>query len=119
MAKTSSPSDETNRPAPWVSHLAHWMDTAFRLPGTQIRFGLDTLIGIIPVAGDTLTAFIGALMIREAIRLGLGGRVIARMVWNLVLDWLVGLVPFVDLILDTSFKAHTKNAKLLHDHSDR
>jgi len=98
---------------PWVEKIAHTMDTAYRVPGTKYRFGLDPIIGLVPILGDTVTLIIGLGMLREARRLELGAGVMARMVWNLALDWLVGLVPGLDIILDTAVKAHTKNARLL------
>ena len=100
---------------PWVDKLAHLLDTAWRVPGTKIRFGLDPIIGLVPVLGDTVTFVVGLFMLREARRLELGAGVKARMVWNLAVDWLVGLVPGLDIILDTAVKAHTKNAKLLKE----
>jgi len=89
------------------------MDSQFRLPGTDIRFGLDPVIGLIPGLGDTITLLIGTAMIGEAHRLGLGFGTGARMARNLVFDWAVGLIPGLDIILDTAVKAHTKNAELL------
>lgn len=103
---------------PWVHKLASLMDTRFSIPGTNIRFGLDPIIGLLPVAGDTITFAIGLAMISEARRLGLGPRVMVKMVGNLALDWLLGLIPGIDLVLDTAFKAHLKNARLLQKHAD-
>lgn len=100
---------------PWVEKMARMMDTAYRVPGTKYRFGLDPIIGLVPVLGDTVTLVIGLGMLREARRLELGAGVMVRMVWNLALDWLVGLVPGLDIILDTAVKAHTKNARLLKE----
>lgn len=101
---------------PWVSNMARLMDTAWRVPGTRYRFGLDPIIGLVPVAGDTATLVIGLGMLNEAHRLGLGRGVMARMAGNLALDWVVGLVPLLDIVMDTAVKAHTKNARLLHEH---
>lgn len=95
------------------------MDTQFRIPGTTIRFGLDPIVGIVPVVGDTLTFAIGLAMLSEARRLNLGKRVMAKMVGNLTLDWVVGLVPGIDLVLDTAVRAHTRNAELLEKHARR
>lgn len=110
---------ERSRVAPWVPRLARAMDTQFRVPGTAIRFGLDPIVGIVPVVGDTLTFAIGLAMLNEARRLGLRKRVMARMVGNLALDWVVGLVPGIDLVLDTAVRAHTRNAELLDKHARR
>lgn len=100
-------------PRSWVHRVAHILDNRFCIPGTEIRFGLDPLLGLIPVVGDTITLAIGASMIADAKRLRLGHSVYARMIWNLLIDWLVGLIPLADIVLDTAVKAHTKNAELL------
>ena len=103
--------------SPWVTSLAHWMDSKFRVPGTTIRFGLDPLIGLVPALGDTATLLIGMALLREAARLGTPRRVYAQMIGNLLLDWFVGLIPGVDLIADTAVKAHSKTARLLARHA--
>lgn len=108
-----SDSDGTRRPAKWVSALASVMDTKYTIPGTGIKFGLDPIIGLIPVAGDTVTLLIGAAMLLESRRLGLGWGVAGRICANLGIDWLVGLVPGLDLVFDTMFKAHKRNAELI------
>ncbi len=108
-----SPNTSARRPAKWVSALASVMDTKYTIPGTGIRFGLDPIIGLIPVAGDTVTLLIGAAMLLESRRLGLGWGVAGRICANLGIDWLVGLVPGLDLVFDTMFKAHKRNAELI------
>lgn len=100
---------------PWVPRVARLMDNAVKIPGTGIRFGLDTIVGTIPVLGDTLTLIVGLAMLVEARRLRAPGSLMGAMVFNLLVDWLAGLVPGVDLVLDTMVKAHTKNAKLLDE----
>lgn len=98
---------------PWVRRLATLLDSRFALPGTKIRFGLDTIVGVVPVVGDTITFAAGAAIVVEAMRLGVRRRVLAQMGTNLLIDWLVGLVPVADLVLDTMYKAHLRNLRLL------
>ncbi len=98
--------------------MANWLDTRYRVPGTDWKFGLDAVIGLVPVAGDTLTTLVGSAMLVEAVRLKVGPKVIAKMVGNLAIDWVVGLVPGADLVLDVAFKAHARNAKLLMEAAD-
>ncbi|MEM0984120.1 MAG: DUF4112 domain-containing protein [Planctomycetota bacterium] len=95
--------------------LASVLDTQFTIPGTPIRFGLDPILGLLPVAGDTITAIMGLYPIFEARRLGVRWPVILKMLLNLGLDWLVGLIPLVDLIFDVAFKANVRNLKLLEE----
>ena len=96
--------------------VAHWLDGAFRLPGTSWRFGLDGILGLVPGAGDSLTALTGAYIILEAWRLGVPSSVIVRMLGNIGLDWAVGSVPLVGDIFDFAFKSHRRNVDLLRRH---
>lgn len=96
-----------------ASKLADWLDTRYQLPGTPIRFGYDAILGLIPVIGDSATTIIGALILIEARRLGVRKPVLAKMIFNLVIDWLIGLIPLVDLLFDVAYKANLRNARLL------
>jgi len=96
-----------------VARLARWLDAAFRIPGTNIRFGFDTLVGLIPVVGDSATALVGGWIVAEAWRAGARPATLLRMLANLVIDWFLGLIPGIDLIADTAFKANQRNAALL------
>ena len=89
------------------------MDQRYRVPGTQIRFGLDSVIGLLPVVGDTVTMVISAYPVIEAVRLGVRKRTVAKMAANIGVDWLIGLVPLVDIVLDVAFKANVRNLRLL------
>ena len=91
--------------------LANWLDAKFQFMG--IRFGMDALIGLIPVVGDTLTALASAYLVLIANRHDLGKVVQARMAFNILVDWLPGLVPFVGDAIDVAYKANLKNLKLL------
>lgn len=98
-----------------VRRLADLLDTAFVVPGTNIRFGLDAILGLVPVLGDTLTAGLGLLPVIAASKLGLGKGLAMRMLGNLFVDWLVGLIPVVDIFFDVAFKANIRNLKLLEE----
>lgn len=106
-------------PRAWVHRIAYLMDEWIKIPGTSIRFGLDSIIGVIPGVGDTVTFVIGLAMLKEASRLNLPLRTHAVIVRNLVIDWFAGLLPGVDLVLDTAIKAHLKNARLLTEAAKR
>jgi len=98
-----------------AERIAYLFDERFVVPGTSFRFGFDAIVGLLPVVGDTLGLVVGLYLIHEARRLRLGLGVIARMLFNLAVDWLVGLVPLVDIVLDAAFKANARNAALLSD----
>lgn len=112
-APSPSPMADVELDLTRVRRLAHWLDSRFTLPGTSIRFGFDTLLGLLPVVGDTATAAVGLFPVVTAVKLGVRKRVVAHMLFNLGADWAIGLVPGVDLVLDTAFKANLRNARLL------
>jgi hypothetical protein len=104
------------RPAPeTLEKLEFWLDRAFRVPGTDIRFGLDALLGLVPGFGDTATALISGAFIIAGWRAGARKRALAQMAWNVVVDWLVGLIPLVGDIFDVVHRANTKNLRLLRE----
>jgi hypothetical protein len=94
-----------------ASILANWLDARFSALG--IRFGLDAIVGLVPVVGDTLTALASLYPLLVAERHKLGRGVQARMALNVLIDWGVGLVPAAGDILDVTYKANLKNLKLL------
>jgi hypothetical protein len=94
-----------------VRQLAQLLDARFEIAG--IRFGWDSIIGLVPVAGDLVTTAIGAYPLYIAHRHGLGRLVRARMAGNLLLDWALGSIPLAGDLFDVGFKAHLKNAALL------
>ena len=98
--------------------LATLLDTAFIVPGTQIRFGLDALIGLVPGIGDAITTAISLYIVNEARALGAPPLLIARMVANVAFDGLVGAVPLVGDAFDVAFRANRRNMALLRGHLD-
>jgi hypothetical protein len=99
-----------------VARLAYWLDDRFRVPGTRLRVGLDGLLGLIPGIGDTATALVGAYIVLEAARLGVPKAMLARMIANLGIDYIAGLVPLVGDLGDFAWKANRRNARMLRDH---
>jgi hypothetical protein len=96
-----------------VRSLAKLMDTAITLPGTNIKIGLDSLIGLIPGVGDLIGSAIGGYIVLVASQMGVSRVVIARMLLNLGIDAAVGVVPVVGDVLDVAWKANVKNVQLL------
>ena len=96
--------------------LAKLMDSQFRIPGTNIKFGLDALIGLIPGAGDFATFLISGYMITVLASNGASGFVLARMVLNIIIDSLFGAIPILGDIFDVAFKANQRNITLMQQH---
>jgi hypothetical protein len=99
-----------------IDRLAKLMDAQFRLPGTNYRFGLDGLLGLIPGAGDLSTLAVSGYMISIMAKNGASGYVIARMMVNVMIDALLGSIPFIGDLFDFVFKANLKNMKLMREH---
>jgi Domain of unknown function (DUF4112) len=93
--------------------IARLLDVAFILPGTNIRYGIDGLIGLIPVIGDLITTAISLWLVREARALGAPWHITARMLANVALDGAIGMVPLAGDAFDVMFRANVRNVRLL------
>ena len=102
-----------------LRRLAERMDTAFRFPGTNIRFGWDAIIGLVPGVGDTLALLPSAYILREAHRMGAPTPLLGRMVVNSGIDFVIGSVPLIGDIFDVGWKSKLRNVKLLEEHLAR
>ncbi len=99
--------------------LSQLLDSAVRIPGTDIRVGLDALIGLVPVLGDLASKAISAYLILEARRLGASRWTIARMSANTTLDAVIGIIPIVGDAFDVMYRANLKNIALLRRHLEQ
>jgi hypothetical protein len=99
--------------SPKIENLVDLMDQRFRLPGTQIRYGYDALLGLVPVVGDVIGALVGLAVVVEALRVRAGWWVVGRMLVNLWLESAIGAVPLVGDVWDVWFKANRRNLELL------
>ena len=96
-----------------IVRLADLLDTKFVLPGTNWRFGLDSIIGLVPGIGDLVTTGLGAYIIYRARELGAPGWLIARMTANLAIDGVIGAIPLVGDVFDFAFRSNAKNVRML------
>lgn len=99
-----------------LDRLAYWLDDRFRVPGTGFRVGLDGLVGLVPGVGDVATNAVTAYIVYRAWRLGIPKSVLLRMLANLGIDTVVGIVPVAGDLLDLGFKANRRNVRLLRQH---
>ena len=99
--------------------LANLLDTAFIVPGTNIRFGVDALIGLVPGIGDVVTTMISLYIVAEARALGAPKRVIARMLANVAVDGVIGAVPIAGDFFDVAWRANRRNVAILRAHFAR
>lgn len=98
-------------------NLAHWMDDRFTIPGTNIRFGLDPVLSLLPGVGDIASGLISSYFLVLGVQQNLPAAVILRMGLNILLDMIVGALPLLGDIFDVGWKANTKNAELLEKYS--
>lgn len=96
--------------------LARWMDARFRIPGTNFRFGLDGLLGLIPGVGDLSTFAVSGYLVLLMARNGASGYLLARMILNIVVDAALGAIPFVGDLFDFVHKANVKNMQLMRQY---
>ena len=102
-----------------IDALATLLDTAFILPGTNIRFGFDAMIGLVPGIGDLITTGLSLYIVSEARALGAPRHLILRMLANVALDGVVGAVPLLGDAFDVMWRANRRNMALLRNHLDR
>lgn len=101
---------------PVIAKVTDLLDSRFRIPFTNIRFGLDFLIGLVPYAGDLLSFFISAILVISMARHGASGRAVLVMLWNILLDTVVGSIPILGDIFDLNYRANRRNLNILLEH---
>ncbi|MBB1483766.1 DUF4112 domain-containing protein [Tessaracoccus sp. MC1865] len=101
-------------PAKLTRALSYVLDDLVQVPGTKIRIGVDPVLSIVPWAGTAVGAVFGGSILVDAIRLRAPIPVIGRMAFNSLLDWLLGMIPFVGAIFDAAYRSNKKNLKLLN-----
>jgi uncharacterized protein DUF4112 len=103
-----------------LAALRRWsvlLDSAFRVPGTNLTFGLDPIIGLIPGLGDLTSPLFAALLLLHAVRMRIPRVVQVRMLINAVIDLLIGLIPVLGDVFDFGWKANVRNLALLERHA--
>ncbi|NVO31722.1 DUF4112 domain-containing protein [Hymenobacter lapidiphilus] len=100
----------------WVERVSRLLDSQFRVPGTNWRFGLDPIMGLLPVVGGLPSLAVSGLLILTMMRHGASGNLVVRMVFNVVLDALIGAIPIIGNIFDFAYKANNRNVALLRAH---
>ena len=99
-----------------LRRLAWLIDGVFKLPGTRFRFGLNSVIGLLPVGGDAVLGVISLYIIYEAARLGVPKAKLVKMAANVGIEVLGGSVPIIGDLFDMALKANLRNLKIVEDH---
>ena len=102
-----------------VEAMAKLLERSFHIPGTKIPFGLDTVVGLVPVLGDVVTAAMGAYIVWEARNLGMSKWQLIRMAANVGVDTAIGAVPLVGDVFDFVWRSNSKNLRIIKKHLDK
>ncbi|QDA61699.1 DUF4112 domain-containing protein [Hymenobacter jejuensis] len=111
-----TPSFDADERLRWVERVARLMDSQFQLPGTSFRFGLDPILGLIPIVGDLSTFAVSGALILTMMRHGASGSVVVRMLLNVLIDTIIGAIPILGNIFDFAYKSNDRNVALLRRH---
>lgn len=116
MSEDRHPATEIASSAPppaWAERLVRFMDDGFRVPGTKLRFGFDSLLGLLPVGGDAAGVITTLSLFYVAVQRQVPREVLVRMALNVALDGLLGSVPIVGDVFDLVWKANRQNLTLI------
>ena len=102
-----------------VEALERILERMFVVPGLNRPVGLDVILDLVPIAGSTAAAALGAYMAWEARNLGMSKWQVARMAGNVGVDWLFGLIPWVGAIPDLFFRSNSRNLRIIKRHLDK
>lgn len=100
----------------WIDKTSTLLDDIFKIPATNVRVGLDPLIGFVPVIGDFVGFAVSASMVLAIVRHGVSLSVLIKILGNISFDYLVGLFPFLGDVLDVAFKSNRRNVDILKDY---
>lgn len=100
----------------FIERITNLLDSRYKIPLTNIRFGLDPIIGLIPYFGEVVSFSISGILVLSMVRHGASGKLISKMLLNLLIDAVTGLVPGLGDLFDVFFKANRRNYKLLLEH---
>ena len=102
-----------------VESLEQLLEGMFEVPILGRRIGLDAVLGLVPVAGDAITAVMGLYLVWEGRNLGMPRWQLWRMAGNVGIDTLVGAVPVAGDLFDLLYRSNTKNLKIIRKHLDK
>ncbi|TCM43195.1 uncharacterized protein DUF4112 [Novosphingobium sp. ST904] len=102
-----------------VEMVEYVLERAIALPGLRRKVGLDAVVGLVPVAGDVVSAVLGMYLVWEARNLGMSKWQLARMTANVGVDTLLGAIPLAGDLFDFMFRSNSRNLKMIRKHIDR
>ncbi len=103
----------------FLDNAASWLDSKFHIPFTNIRFGVDALVGLVPYVGDITGLLISLVLLYTMMRYGVSIGVFFRMIFNIVVDMLIGLIPILGDFLDIAHRSNRRNVYLLRQYYEK
>ena len=100
----------------WVDNFSRVLDSKFRIPGTQQRFGVDFILGLLPVVGDVVSLGMSGVLVATMAKNGASPMLVLRMLINVALDATVGSVPILGNLFDLFYKANNRNTELMREY---
>ena len=100
----------------WLDGLSQLFDIAFVIPGTNIRFGVEAVLRLVPGIGDVAASGLSCFLLYEAHCLGVSRHIFLRMVANVAVEGVIGSVPLLGDAFDVAFRANRRNVRLLRDY---
>jgi hypothetical protein len=127
MASASAREGSFGRSEPWtlrarlerLDRLSRLLDVAFSVPGTNIRFGVEALLRLVPGIGDVAASALSVWLVYEAFHLGVPNSLLVRMIGNVVVEGAAGAVPVAGDLFDMGWRANRRNVRLLREHFER
>lgn len=102
-----------------IEAMEHMLERSFTIPGVNYPIGLDSIVGLVPVVGDLVTAAMGAYIVWEARNIGLPKWKLWRMAGNVAFDTAVGAIPIAGDAFDLLFRSNTRNLRIVKRHLDK
>lgn len=100
----------------WLEKVTKFLDSEFRIPGTDVRIGMDPIIGLFPIVGDLVSYAISTLLVFYMIKNEASGKLVFKMLGNLIFDLIISGIPFAGQIADFMFKANQRNLRLYKEY---
>ncbi len=99
-----------------LRQLSENLDESFTIPGTNIKFGIDALIGLVPGGGDLIGSLFSLYLLRTAIKMKLPKSAILSIMFNIIIDTTIGIVPVIGDIFDIFWKSNKRNMRIIEKH---
>ena len=95
--------------------LSKRLDDSIKIPGTNQKFGIDAIVGIIPILGDFIGVIFSAYIMYSGIKMGVSPKIVTKMAMNIAIDFIIGSFPVIGDIFDVLWKANKRNVELIEE----